>query len=358
MGCPDMAVSECYHTTQVRQNNPRSSQLPTDSSFWLFFVIVVLWTIELNCLIQIIINRLSLLLHSKRRIFWLKWGSLLYVGFLNISVFVIWIPAGLQYEPFHSINLIWDRIEKALYLVLDLSLNLYFIYLVKTKLISSGVTKYWTLFKFNCVMIVISISMDILIIAMMQLQNPLLYMQFHPVAYMIKLNIEMSMAHLIGKIARSADGASDPYSGGHGTADEGGVKLGSRARRGGGGRGANSDGFGGSTLANSKHEHRNSRAKFDPTNSQIGDDEEDIRYHAWVSTGNNMGRGRSNGDQHGDAAREGARSPGLSMVGEEDGAPPGYITKDTQVYITSEPVAGDDSQRAPSESSSTRYLKS
>jgi hypothetical protein len=29
------------------------------------------------------------------------------------------------------------------------------------------------------------------------------YMQFHPLAYIVKLNIEMSMADLIGKIARN-----------------------------------------------------------------------------------------------------------------------------------------------------------
>lgn len=31
-------------------------------------------------------------------------------------------------------------------------------------------------------------------------------MQFHPLAYIVKLNIEMSMADLIGKIARSRNG--------------------------------------------------------------------------------------------------------------------------------------------------------
>lgn len=83
------------------------------------------------------------------------------------------------------------------------------------------------------------------------------------------------------------------------------------------------------------------------------------------------------GDDGTPGARDGTRSPGLSMVDEEAGLalgrggavptpPPGYITKDTQVFITSEPVGGggggvqegDESQRAPSESSSTRYLKS
>lgn len=264
-------------------------------------------------------------------------------------MFLIWIPATLQYEPYHKINLIWDRCEKVLYLVLDLALNSYFIYLVKTKLISGGINKYWALFRFNMAMIVVSISMDILIVAMMSLDNPLLYMQFHPVAYMIKLNIEMSMAHLIGKIARSADGSTDPYSDHKTTSTGHGIKLSTRNQRRSGGAGA---AFGTSSRAD------HSKIHFDPTASHVGDDkEDDIRYHAWVSAGPAPGRNRDDGD------RDGARTPGLSMVDEETGhhihnkhADDFVITKDTSVLITSEPVARDD--RAPSESSSasTRYL--
>jgi hypothetical protein len=235
--------------------------------------------------------------------------------------------------------------------------------LVKTKLISSGVTKYWALFRFNVAMIVVSISMDVLIIAMMQLQNPLLYMQFHPVAYMIKLNIEMSMAHLIGKIARSTEEYSDPYSNGRSGARHAGIGM----KLGGRGRGGGADGgYGGSTLAQTQSGRRGSKVKFDPMGSQLGgEDKEDVRYHAWVSAGPVMGRQQGDGDEDRiDVVRaEGARSPGLSMVDEEGGAPPGYITKDTQVFITSEPVLGsderdgDENARAGSESSSTRYLK-
>ena len=37
----------------------------------------------------------------------------------------------------------------------------------------------------------------------MNLQNGMVYTQFHPVAYMVKLNIEMTMARLIRKIAKA-----------------------------------------------------------------------------------------------------------------------------------------------------------
>lgn len=195
----------------VSWNKTRVHGINTSSSFTLFFFIVVLWCLELQCLVQIIINRVSLLLYDDRLKFWIKWGCFAYIALLNISVFIIWMPAQLQHKPWIAINTIWDRIEKILFLIVDLGLNLYFVYLVKTRLISSGVTKYWPLFKFNVCMIFISLSMDILIIAMMSLPNHLMYMQFHPVAYMIKLNIEMSMAHLIGKIARSHDSSNLSY---------------------------------------------------------------------------------------------------------------------------------------------------
>jgi hypothetical protein len=41
-----------------------------------------------------------------------------------------------------------------------------------------------------------------MIIGLMRLSNPMVYTQFHPVAYMVKLNIEMTMASLIKKIAQ------------------------------------------------------------------------------------------------------------------------------------------------------------
>jgi hypothetical protein len=45
-----------------------------------------------------------------------------------------------------------------------------------------------------------------MLIGLMFLKNGLVYVQFHPVAYMVKLNIEMSMAALIAKLARQSIG--------------------------------------------------------------------------------------------------------------------------------------------------------
>ena len=52
-----------------------------------------------------------------------------------------------------------------------------------------------------------------MLIGLMSLPNGIVFVQFHPVAYMVKLNIEMSMADMIVKVARSSESdtfASDP----------------------------------------------------------------------------------------------------------------------------------------------------
>jgi len=144
---------------------------------------------------------------DKKKAAHIKWGVALIMTLVNISVFVVWIPARLQIsEGFIRINRIWDPIEKVIYLLVDGCLNAYFLYLVHSELVSAGLTKYRSLFKFNAVIVLISLSMDILIISMMNMKNSFLYTQFHPLAYIVKLNIELTMASLITKIAKQPGG--------------------------------------------------------------------------------------------------------------------------------------------------------
>jgi hypothetical protein len=49
-----------------------------------------------------------------------------------------------------------------------------------------------------------------MLIGLMSLPNQVVYIQFHPVAYMVKLNIEMSMAKLITRLAKG-ENADDYY---------------------------------------------------------------------------------------------------------------------------------------------------
>ena len=126
---------------------------------------VCIWVIQMQCIIGILVNRLSILMIDRRQVLRLKWATALLIGFINVSVFVIWIPAQLQTSPtFVAINYVWDRLEKAIFAVLDLSLNGYFVYLIKTRLIANGLTKYNRLFRFNLVMIIVSVSLDVSVI--------------------------------------------------------------------------------------------------------------------------------------------------------------------------------------------------
>ncbi|KAI1840264.1 hypothetical protein JX266_013545 [Neoarthrinium moseri] len=184
------------------------------ASFWLWFFILTLWVFQSQLIVQIIVNRLSLLImipsHARR----LKWAMFVTVAIVNISVFVIWIPARLEISnEWIYINHVWDRIEKSIFLLVDASLNTYFVYLVRNRLIACGLTKYTPLYRFNIVMIGISVGLDMALIGMMSLQNDLIYLQFQSVAYAGKLHIEMNMADLIKKVV--CDSNVDPmeYSG-------------------------------------------------------------------------------------------------------------------------------------------------
>lgn len=69
----------------------------------------------------------------------------------------------------------WDRCEKVIYLIVDGALNVYFILIVKQNLISNGLAKYKRLTNFNIFIICFSLSMDVLIISMMSLNNTFVY---------------------------------------------------------------------------------------------------------------------------------------------------------------------------------------
>ncbi|QSZ36181.1 hypothetical protein DSL72_007306 [Monilinia vaccinii-corymbosi] len=171
-------------------------------SFAFFFCILTLWALQVQFLLQIIVNRISILLTSKRKAMHLKIAIAVFITSINISVYCIWIPARLQIsERYIRLNDIWDRCEKSIYLFVDALLNFYFMKTVHSKLVGNGLQKYKALIKFNGLLVAFSLSMDLLIIGMMSLKNSFTYMQFHPLAYLVKLNIEMSMAELIAKVS-------------------------------------------------------------------------------------------------------------------------------------------------------------
>ncbi|KAK6836794.1 hypothetical protein PG990_014265 [Apiospora arundinis] len=188
-----------------------------EPSFWLFFGILIVWVAQTQLLVQIIINRLSLLMMIRWNATKLKWGVAALMTAINVSVFIVWIPARLQIsEGFVNFNRIWDPIEKCLFLIIDLCLNITFIRLVKNRLIANGLTKYNKLLSGNLALVVINISLDVIFIGLMWLPNTSVYLNFQSFAYLCKLYIEMTMADLIRKVVRSTDG----YSSGKGTSGQ------------------------------------------------------------------------------------------------------------------------------------------
>ncbi|KAH8594755.1 hypothetical protein B0O99DRAFT_687533 [Bisporella sp. PMI_857] len=181
-------------------------QLPP--SFAFYFSILTLWALQVQFLLQIIINRVSLLMPDKRKSLRLKVGVAVIITAINISVYCIWIPARLQIShSYEYINNIWDRCEKVIYLIVDAFLNWYFIHTVQKRLVARGLKKYEPLVRFNVWIIGFSLAMDVLIIGTMSLKNSFVYMQFHPLAYIVKLNIEMSLAELIARVNRDPSSA-------------------------------------------------------------------------------------------------------------------------------------------------------
>lgn len=211
-------------------------------------MLVTLWAFQTQLLPQIIANRIGLIMVNNQKARYLKIGLFVGIGAINISVYYIWITAQMQDKPrITHLNFIWEHFEKTFFLVVDLALNLYFLYLVRSRLISRGLTKYWRLYNFNAAIIMVSTSMDILLLGLMSLPNTyeyvftlhfsdhlvpiqlpiwfwsialsqynlilsteswllynFSYVQFAPVAYTVKLNIELSMADLISKVVRSS----------------------------------------------------------------------------------------------------------------------------------------------------------
>ncbi|KAK1755485.1 hypothetical protein QBC47DRAFT_445581 [Echria macrotheca] len=175
-------------------------------SFWFFFGMLIMWAIEIQCLTQILANRISLVLYDHEKARKIKLGVAIAIGLINISVFIVWIPARLQIsEKWIFANNIWDRAEKCIFLVIDLSLNAYFMWLIKIKLIANGLTRYRLVYRFNLGMVCLSITIDAAIIGIMSLRDDTVYIQAHAMAYIMKLYIEMNLAELIAKVIKKSN---------------------------------------------------------------------------------------------------------------------------------------------------------
>ena len=183
--------------------------------------VVALWIIQVHCILQIIITRIALLIPCRSFVRRLKWSVFLVCVFINIGVACIWIPARLQRsQRYVTINNYWDRTEKIILALIDAGLNAYFIYLVHSSFIAYGLTKYVRLYRFNLGCIATSMLMDVLVISMMSLSNTFLYVCFHPLAYLVKLHIELTMTELIAKIVKASSRGASCHCACHGPRNE------------------------------------------------------------------------------------------------------------------------------------------
>ncbi|KAF9777240.1 hypothetical protein IL306_004488 [Fusarium sp. DS 682] len=173
-------------------------------SFWIYFVLLCAWVVQIQCTRGIISYRISFLIFYRCNSTIFRLITAFVLVLINISFFFIWIPAQLQIsQQYHDINYIWDRIEKGLFLVIDASLHAYFVYLIRIKLIANGLTKYKPLMRYNLMMIAVSMSLDVILIGSMSIGNGFIYVQFHPLVYMLKLHIEMNISALIVRVVRA-----------------------------------------------------------------------------------------------------------------------------------------------------------
>ena len=168
--------------------------------------LVLSWSIQIQFLMQIIVNRISLLMDDPLRVRRLKWTVFSIILCLTTSVAIIWIPASLQISrTWYEANAVWDRAKQAVLMTMDVCLNGYFLYCVRNRLIANGLRKYTSLFRFNAFMVFIVVALDATFIGLMSLDLSTAYLQFQPVAYLSKLYIEMTMAELIRKIVKSTN---------------------------------------------------------------------------------------------------------------------------------------------------------
>jgi len=108
-------------------------------------------------------NRISLIMYDDEKARKMRLGVALIIGIINVSVFIIWIPARLQIsQAWIRANRVWDHCEKVIFLFVDVALNLTFMRLVKSKLVvSSGLQKYRQVYRFNGLLVCVSLTLDV-----------------------------------------------------------------------------------------------------------------------------------------------------------------------------------------------------
>ncbi|KAK8011767.1 CFEM domain-containing protein [Apiospora arundinis] len=145
------------------------ADMSLERSIAFYFCIFTLWALQVQFLLQIIVSRCSILMHTQRAL-QLTISVAVFITLVQLVAYAIWIPANLRIsEHYIWISTWWDRCEKCLYFLTDAALNIYFIVLVQRErqLVASEIATHKPLVRFNIFIIGLSLSMDLLIICLM-----------------------------------------------------------------------------------------------------------------------------------------------------------------------------------------------
>ena len=114
----------------------------------------------MQCILQVVANRLSFMTLERSRKLRLAVFSIM--TFATVTGSCTWLPGSLQLSPTITlVGSVWDRCIKAVFSAVDLGLNATFLRMVWCKLVSTGLTKYKSLFWLNTCMVFLSISLDV-----------------------------------------------------------------------------------------------------------------------------------------------------------------------------------------------------
>ncbi|CAG9950080.1 unnamed protein product [Clonostachys rosea f. rosea IK726] len=163
-------------------------------SFGFYFCVALFWAFQIQFLLQIILNRLGLLIVVPGKATRLKWIVFAIILAVNISVFIIWMPARLQInDTWIHLNLIWDRCEKVIFALCGWCFER-LLHLPRPNTPHPE----WI----DQIRPIVQIE-PVVLVGTMSLKNSMVYLSFHPVCYLLKLQIELKMSELITKIVRS-----------------------------------------------------------------------------------------------------------------------------------------------------------
>ncbi|OLL24369.1 hypothetical protein NEOLI_005340 [Neolecta irregularis DAH-3] len=170
----------------------------------LLIATAIIWTIQTQLLFLIMINRLNLLLSftNPSRYQQIKYSTLIVCGIINLLTFGLWAPTYYRLVP-QLVYEVWQRLFKVLIGLLDAALNIYFIRTVNQELVDYGLSQYIPLAKFNFRIMILSLSFDVIVVALTWLPNQFTYSMCRQFVFLAKLNIELSMSDFIVKIMKN-----------------------------------------------------------------------------------------------------------------------------------------------------------